>query len=357
MDLELCFSSTVQDFRETYEAILMNDAIMKVFCEADSPESLRCILAFCAKMIEAIHNDKEKMEAFWAENNSAAATRAIKSTIERAARFYRMVLTLFQHEAQGFEEDSDHVIYYLQFSGKDMFEKTVKKILSVDNPAPDAGISAQASSTLRGLVKDVVRTAASSKILGPKMQTIKQAMDVAATADGPDASISSDVLHLLVEAAQYVRDFREGLRKGKTVDFEKSLRAGLLDAVHKVTHGSGVSGTSTITSDQIAKLENGLRWLEEDQHVLSAQGSLKAFATKHNSAIANKDLLVWATEFSQDAVKNQGVTRKLDKYNQLRDILLKSDKKGFPEEVKVALAPAIYEMLKDIVLQASCQIV
>lgn len=280
----------MQAFKETYEAILLNDAIMQVFCEADKAESVRCMVAFCAKMIEEIHNDKDQIEAFWPENKRAATV--IKPILERAVRFYRLVLTLFQHEAQGFEDDSDDVIYYLKFSGKDLFEKTLKKLLTV------------------------------------------------------------------VEAAQYVPDFRDGLRKGKTLDFEKSLKAGLLDAVHKIVHVSGDSGTSTITSDQIAKLEKGLSWMEEDQHVLAAQGALKTFATKHNSAIAIKDLMVWATSFSQDAVKNQGSIMKLDGYNQLRDILLKSDKnkKGFPQEVKVALGPAIYEMLKDIVLHVSCQI-
>ena len=345
----------MQAFKETYEAILLNDAIMQVFCEADKAESVRCMVAFCAKMIEEIHNDKDQIEAFWPENKRAATV--IKPILERAVRFYRLVLTLFQHEAQGFEDDSDDVIYYLKFSGKDLFEKTLKKLLTADKPDTDAGISAEGSTVLRNLVKDVVKTAASSKILGPKMQTIKQAMDVAASA-GQDASTCSDLLSLLVEAAQYVPDFRDGLRKGKTLDFEKSLKAGLLDAVHKIVHVSGDSGTSTITSDQIAKLEKGLSWMEEDQHVLAAQGALKTFATKHNSAIAIKDLMVWATSFSQDAVKNQGSIMKLDGYNQLRDILLKSDKnkKGLPQEVKVALGPAIYEMLKDIVLHVSCQI-
>ena len=331
----------VQGLKDAYEALMLNDNILQLLCNAHEVTSLVALLAFSKAMFETIHSEQDQIQTFCQSN--VKVQELIKPVIDRSLRFHKMVLTLFQAEAIGFAEESHDVISFLNSTAKDVFEKAVKKILSLDSPEQDSSMKQEACTFIRKLVKDVVKTAASTKILLPKMQTMKAALEM-----------EHVEIETLLEAGHMVPQFRDGLRKGMLEDFEKTLKSCLLEHVATVMK-AGDAGTSTITSDQLAKLDKSLQLMEEDQHILAAQGSLRQFASKHNSSLAIRDLREWGQEFVKEALQNSSTVLNIKKFGQLRDILLKCVGKGLPTELKSSSGSAVYYMLKDVILHVPCR--
>ena len=334
----------MQGLKDAYEALMLNDNILQLLCNAHEVTSLVALIAFSKAMFETIHSEQDQIQTFCQSN--VKVQELIKPVIDRSLRFHKTVLALFQAEAIGFAEESHDVISFLNFTGKDVFEKAVKKILSLDSPEQDSSMKQEACTFLRKLVKDVVKTAASTKILLPKMQTMKAALE--------SLEMEHVEIETLLEAGHMVPQFRDGLRKGMSEDFEKTLKSCLLEHVATIVK-AGDAGTSTITSDQLAKLDKSLQLMEEDQHILAAQGSLRQFASKHNSSLAIRDLREWGQEFVKEALQNSSTVLNIKKFGQLRDILVKCVGKKLPTELKSSTGAAVYYMLKDVILHVPCR--
>lgn len=291
-------------------------------------------------MLKVIFDEEAKIEAFYSSHEKIRDL--IKPIICRATTFFKMVLTLVQEKE--FEQDPDAVIHYINYTGKSVFERCIKRILTSEKPDGDSSLTQAGCNILRAYVRDIVKTAASSKVLGPQMEWLLTQIE--------NEHVD---LRVLLESAKKIPQFREGLRRGQTTEFENKLKGSLLQAVKKLT-AEDSAGVSTLTSEELALLDNALRALETpgemDAQILAAQDKLRKWATTHNAHIALRDLYEWAIGFTNAAKAAPNVIIETDKISKVRDVLLKCQSKPFSAELKTCCNFAVYYLLADVVLQA-----
>jgi len=209
-----------------------------------------------------------------------------KSLFTELSHFATMIGTVFQLD--DIPDDVKSVTYFLNYptSGTSKFARNMRTLMSGDLPADACDEEKAARSLLKKVVQDTIRTASSCEVLRPLVTEAKESVDV----DDP-------LPEKLLDACRLLPKLKDGLRMGESKPFADLIATKVVAYVGKLCNDPCLS--STITTKDLKDLEAALDSMNDDDRVLAAEQKLKAFATKHNNAIAKQDLFSWARSFKK----------------------------------------------------------
>lgn len=187
------------------------------------------------KILASISQNYLKVWSALPDDGSIAVPEVIKTSGDRIARFCVALAVLMDLPIKpGTGMDVQH---FRKYKGPDIFEKMVKVSFSKDD------------SFWRSAYDEVVRTAASSRLAAPKIETIKNLL-------ATDVADLATKVQGLCQAAKDLHEIKPGLRKGSVEELEKELHGKIMKVSSDIMKGKATAVRS-ITVDAILGVLKG----------------------------------------------------------------------------------------------------
>lgn len=262
------------------------------------------VIALTQEVLAAIrqrHDDLDELKQHpWQE------VRGIHEAVMRMQRFCKCMLHLLNvpfHSASDTDNTPaiNHVLWFTQFSGKLIFERSIKQVLT-------------GSEYYKALIQEVTKTAAATRTLEPKLAALRAFLQK----DGVS-------LESIVEISDLISQLEAGMRRG-AVDKEKNTFLIKLQEKGKEILNVPVDvGTSSL----LKGLLKGLSRFEQVPGVLDMKQNLEQHMTAHRSSMASMELsslldnTVASREF--DAAKLSDAVKACDRTTILGSLLDRMD--------------------------------
>ncbi len=219
---------------------------------------------------------KDLKEHVWPE------IQRIGEAIFRVSKFCKCILFLLNQDFPSECKDDGassiaHVLWFTQYTGKLVFEKAVRQALTAD------------ASYFNTLIQDVMKTAASSKALEPKLIDLRKLLrkdDMRLTFE--------DIMSCL----GLLEEVKNGMRRGAVESEEKDF-LGKLFAMGKVLLET--PGACDVSNAYVKALLKGLGTFEEKPGVMDMLKTIEKFMTSNASTMASNDL----TSFLEGVIKSR----------------------------------------------------
>ena len=181
------------------------------------------------------------------------------------------------------EQSVESVQYFLQYKGPGIFQKAVSAILTRDVDAQGKKVKSTVESRviIHKLVQDTMRTAASSKVQLPQMESLMKELSV----QRPRTSV-------MKEAWEKLPSFKSGLREGACKPFEDLLlKVAVKKAQDILAAGADKpQDVPRISSRDMSILLAVLKEYPREAGILDLQTNLLKWAKQHNDILAGHEL-------------------------------------------------------------------
>ena len=192
--------------------------------------------------------------------------RLVYDSIMRIQRFCKCVLYLLDvaYDTTGDQiSPINHVLFFTSYSGKNIFERTVKAMF--------------AEGFWKGLMEEVVKTSASAKALEPKMNTVTKIL-------GKSSPLT---LEDLVSVMEILPELEGGMRKASVHGVKNELLKRLQEKGKEILEEPVASQTNSM----IRMVLRGLGGFEAVPGVLDLKKDIEHHMTIHKGAIASMELI------------------------------------------------------------------
>lgn len=228
------------------------------------------------------------MQACLSRLKGIDSTGPLLNVLETFSTFCRCAGTLLQVAAVPTSVSA--VEYFAAYKGPGIFEKAIQSILTreVDSQGRKVKSTVDSREMIQKMYKDVMRTAASTRVQQPQFDAILSALKE----DEPKMTV-------LKEAWEKMPSFRSGLREGSCDPLEKQLfKVAKEKAEGLVTAASGNAGGKSpkISSKDLNILLCVLKEFQKEAGAMDLTTNLMKWAKTHNDTLAR-------TEFEQIMLK------------------------------------------------------
>lgn len=192
--------------------------------------------------------------------------RMVYDTVMRIQRFCKCVLYLLDvaYDTTGDQiSPINHVLFFTSYSGKLIFERTVKAMF--------------AEGFWRGLMEETVKTSASTKTLEPKMNTVTKIL-------GKSSSLT---LEDFVSVMEILPELEAGMRKVSVHGVKNEFLKRVQEKGKEILQETVTSQTNSL----IRVVLRGLRSFEAVPGVLDLKNEIEHHMTVHKGAIASMELI------------------------------------------------------------------
>lgn len=253
--------------------------------------------------------------------------------------YCRCIATLLQ--LRDVETDASSVQYFASYKGPGVFEKAIQSILTkeVDSQGKKVKAVVESRELIQKMFKDVVRTAASTKVQQPQFEAVMDAL-----------RSHSPKMAVLQEAWEKLPSFKTGLREGackpledELVKVAKSKAEAILEETAKGKDGK----LPKISSKDLNILLCVLKEFPKEAGIVDLQTKLMKWAKNHNSTLARNELenlLVDFIELNCQSAGKRGKFIAMD-INVVREAVQKCGNK-IPDTVGNLVHGAVYIYLK-----------
>ena len=276
--------------------------------EAGEPASASIAL-LAEKVLERIKENSADIEQN--QQHPWKQVRAVSDALVRIQRFCKCMLHLLNKNFDSNDQPAiNNVLAFTQYVGKSIFEKATKAALTTDG-------------YYSGLVSEVVRTAASTKTLQPKLASLQKLLE------------SKQELNLdsITTIADGLEELRQGMRKGSL----KSLDSLFLEKLRILAEEIMVLQPITASSAFVKAVMKGLAMYEKEPGVIDVSQNIQKFMTSNKSLMASGDLL----KLVENAVKDRDLNPAA-----LKDLVKKCDRTS----ISPALLQNMEEYLHDLLV-------
>lgn len=228
-----------------------------IFSMIESGDSER-LKKLCKSYVNNLENVQEELDEVkahpWEE------IKQVHEAVKRIERFSKCMLLLCNDSiADGCIHE---VLWFKNYKGSNLFEKTVKQCLG-------------AAGFFKDQVAEVVKTAASTKSLEPKL---KQLQELLRKKDLKQ----SDLLQCL----NLLSEVQSGMRKGSVASESK----GLTERLCKMAEDTMASSASDISESFVQTILDGLERFNEHPGIIDLSTQLQSFMTSNQGILASNAL-------------------------------------------------------------------
>lgn len=267
-----------------------------------SEERFRILLAKMSTAYLKVWFSKDVRALAHRLGNDYKEANGVFDTLNTLAIFAKCVGTLLQLE--GVEQSVESVQYFVSYKGPGIFQKAVSAILTRDVDAQGKKVKSTVESRviIHKLVQDVMRTAASSKVQLPQMESIMKGLSV----EKPRTSV-------MKEAWEKLPSLKSGLREGAC----KPLEDLLLKVVVKKSQDIVVAKTEdkpSISSRDMNILLAVLKEYPREAGIIDLQTNLLKWAKQNNELLAAHEMQSLLEDF---IVANKASTGKRGSFTSL----------------------------------------
>ena len=234
------------------------------------------VTALACELLVSIRQRRDDLDEL--KQHPWQEVRAIHEALMRIERFCKCMLHLLNvpfHNAR--DSDStpaiNHVLWFTQYSGKLIFERSMKQVLT-------------GSEYYKALIQDVIKTAASTRTLEPKLAALR-------------ASLEKDGLSLenIVEISDLISQLEAGMRRGAVEKEKGKFLIKLQENGKEILNVPVDAGTSSL----LKGLLKGLSRFEQVPGVPDMKQNLEQHMTAHHSSMASMEL----TALLEHAIANR----------------------------------------------------
>ena len=208
--------------------------------------------------------------------------QGIAEAVFRVSKFCKCILFLLNKNLpHDYKDDGAssivHVLWFTQYTGKLVFEKAIRQALTADE------------SYYNTLIQDVMKTAASSKALEPKLINLRKLLQK------DDKNLTfEDIL----SCAGLMEEVKHGMRRGAVKNEEKDLVRKLFAVSDALLE---TPGDCDVSNAYVKAILKGLGMFEEEPGVLDMLKRIEKFMTSNATTMASNDL----SSFLEDMIKSR----------------------------------------------------
>lgn len=216
------------------------------------------------EFLDAVHQRRAELAEL--RTHQWQSVQSVFEAVSRVARLCKCMLHVFNvpyNHVGDVTAPVNHVLYFWQYGGKEVFERSIRKVLTQ-------------SEWLSGLINEVIKTAASTKSLEPKMAALQ-------------AIIKCDSLSLenIKQASELIVELEGGMRRG-ALNNEKNQFLVKLQSVGKEILKNPVDPS---TNSLVKAVLKGLCKFHDKPGVLDLKKDLETYMGTHQSAMASMELI------------------------------------------------------------------
>lgn len=295
--------------------VLADDNIIGLLNLIANEEKRGVLVAICKHFL-GLWESKEMKACLQRLQLYGEGPSTLLSHLSTLQKFCSAVATILQ--LRGVTPDPDSISFFTGYKGPGMFEKAVQAILTRDVDPSQKKIEgvAQSREQIHMMVRDAMRTAASSKIQQPKFDALMTKLEV----EDPEFSDLQD-------AWEQFESFRTGLREGAVKPMEELMI--------KVAKAKGdmllaaPEGELPFSSRNLSLLLAVLKEFPKEAGIIDLQTQVMKWARGHDEALAAsevKSLLVDFIDANKQQAGKRGTFHPMDA-SRLRDAMSKCHKK------------------------------
>ena len=296
--MENCFSPQAVE-----DGIISGFGCSSLFAMLEAGEAASDSIALLAeKVLETINDNSAEIQEL--QQHPWKQVKGVAEALLRVQKFSKCILHLLnKNYISDGQPAINNVLAFTQYVGKSIFEKATKAALTTDGYYND-------------LVSEVVRTAASTKTLQPKLAKVQKHLE-------SEMELNLDTMTAIADG---LAELRNGMRKGSL----KAMDSLFLSKLRILADQIMVSQPITASNVFVKAVMKSLAMYEKEPGVLDVCQNMQKFMTNNRSLMASSDLL----NFVESAVKD----RDLDPAA-LKDLVKKCD--------RTSLGPALLENMEE----------
>lgn len=215
------------------------------------------LVGLCTSFIFQVDKMQEELDSL--RNHPWAEMKAVSEAAGRIAKFCKCFLLLCNKA--GSAASVQDVLYFQQYKGVLLFEKTVRNCLAADGVFKDQ-------------VAEVIKTAASSRSLMPKLTELGQVL-------AKQSWKQDDILR----AMNLLATVQAGMRKGATDSESKSL----MDRLCKMADET-MACPHDVSEGLAGAISQGLEKFNDQPGILDKISQFSSFMTEHQGTLASNEL-------------------------------------------------------------------
>lgn len=252
----------------------------------------------CSSFLKAQEEAQEELDQL--RNHPWAEVKEISETTKRIARFCRCIRLLCNKDDAA-DSDIKDLLYFTQYKGNLMFEKNTRTSLTSDD------------GFYKDQVNEVIKTAASTKTLAPKLDQLKELLG--------KKSVGQNEIN---KSFQLLDEVRTGMRKGAT----DAQAQELLDKLSELAENM-MQNPSDVSEGLAKTILDGLDKFSDQPGVLDLSTQLKEFMVSNQGKLASNELMAYLAEVQRtrefDATTLSKVVQSCDGSSIAEDLLASLD--------------------------------
>lgn len=241
-------------------------------------EAAPLLSSLCQKVLQVMSKNEGDMKEL--EEHPWAEVRCVYEACIRIRKFCQAILHLLNLSSMSGEDSSTaitKVLWFSQYSGKLVFERSVRQSITMQG------------SYYHELLQDVLKTAATTKTLEPKLASLRAILSQDRPFD----------LESLVNAAALFKELRAGMRRGSLDDDDVRMLAKL-----QLLGDAILSQKNVVASTPLIKaLTKALEFYQENvPGVLDMVENIQKYMTENKAMLVSNELENSLKEISNNRV-------------------------------------------------------
>ncbi len=284
-----------QDFSEHMIRVLSDDAFLNILNLGQ--DAVPCLVQMCQGLLSSYNSSEGKKIKQKCMSPAISSVYNFAAVWERAETLAKCLLFLMAEESgvEGVDVSHQHVLYFVNFKGSALFERTWKTFLMKEG------------SFWRTAVDEVVEMSSKAVMAAPKTQTMKDLLE-------KDIRARESLQVLL----QSFKELQGMIRSSQLNMFGKQVCQKVVSLAQSFIDDKPNLPLSTKTVDLLIE---GLAMFDKIPGCLSTSEALVAWMNKKSKDIIRHDLASFLEEMNDEKVSAEHVG-----FEDLRDLLNKANK-------------------------------